>query len=664
MKVLLAIALMGFATATETEGNTAIRNIVSQLQTMQGKTEKDLAQEAKLHEEEQELCRSDIQGAGYNIDDAKAALDDAKARIEKNSGEIAQAKSDIANFASGIQQNGEDLAAAHKLNKEKTAMFEAGQTELQQAIGILAKAANVISKASKGSGSAGTSAKLKAMFAQVAQSLSSIVQSAFIETAKADKLTAFIQAHKEGDDDAEEEDAAPKPYNPEVKAYESHTGGIVDLLAEIKQDAEKELNEMRMEELKRVGEFNLLRQSLEDNTKVQETGMEDSKANLAGAQEGLSQAQADEAEQQKEFDEQTAYKATREQACEANRKEYAASKADGEAEVKALGEAIGILSGASGALDRQSFLQMGTSDDSLKQEIVSVLRRSARKAHSIALAQLALRVGQDPFGKVKGMIEDMITKLQKQKAEETTKKAWCDEETKKGEAKRDATTAKLERTAGKLEKATADLAMLKADIADLGQKTADLQKSMAAANKLRTEEAQNYAATMSDCSEGLKALADAIAVLREYYSSESASNTDSGNGVIQFLEVAETDLNEKKTTGEQTESSAQAEFTTLKNESEVSLATWESSRKGKESEVARLGSSIEDLNGDQDSQQETLDSTVASLKKIREACTHQVESFEERHAKMKAEIEGLEEALSLLDAASEAPESFLQRRRI
>merc|ERR1719198_2463120 len=73
-----------------------------------------------------------------------------------------------------------------------------------------------------------------------------------------------------------------------------------------------------------------------------------------------------------------------------------------------------------------------------------MVKKLAQKYHSTALAQLASRVsaemrfgsGEDPFAKIKGMISDMIGKLEKEAEEEATEKAYCDEEMAKTETKK------------------------------------------------------------------------------------------------------------------------------------------------------------------------------------------------------------------------------------
>merc|ERR1711862_480135 len=63
-----------------------------------------------------------------------------------------------------------------------------------------------------------------------------------------------------------------------------------------------------------------------------------------------------------------------------------------------------------------------SSEDS-KTKALKVIASLGRKFHSTALVALAYTAASDPFGKVRGMVEDMIAKLQQQAAEEATQKA-------------------------------------------------------------------------------------------------------------------------------------------------------------------------------------------------------------------------------------------------
>jgi len=86
--------------------------------------------------------------------------------------------------------------------------------------------------------------------------------------------------------------------------------------------------------------------------------------------------------------------------------------------------------------------------DLASAEVVSLVKRLAKEHHSTALAQLVSRIqavitlgvgnSDDPFAKVKGLISDMIAKLEKEADADATQKAYCDKELSETKAKKSA----------------------------------------------------------------------------------------------------------------------------------------------------------------------------------------------------------------------------------
>merc|ERR1719162_1515342 len=111
----------------------------------------------------------------------------------------------------------------------------------------------------------------------------------------------------------------------------------------------------------------------------------------------------------------------------------------------------------------------------------------ARKQHAPALAQLASRLasairlnhGDDVFAKIKGMIADMVEKLEQEAAEAAELKQWCDKEIAESTAKKEDSTALFDKLSTKLDSATAQSAKLKEEVATLQKELADLAKSQA-----------------------------------------------------------------------------------------------------------------------------------------------------------------------------------------
>merc|ERR1712228_922459 len=101
----------------------------------------------------------------------------------------------------------------------------------------------------------------------------------------------------------------------------------------------------------------------------------------------------------------------------------------------------------------------------------------AKKTKSTALAQLASRMASvvrlsggnkdDIFVKVKGLISDMISKLESEAESDATEKAFCDKEMGETTAKKDDKTSELDKLTAKIDSQTAQEAKLREQVAQL-----------------------------------------------------------------------------------------------------------------------------------------------------------------------------------------------------
>merc|ERR1719436_539433 len=116
-----------------------------------------------------------------------------------------------------------------------------------------------------------------------------MVQASVITHSDASKLTAFIQgAQQEDEDDAQEESGAPA-----AAIYESHSAGIVDTLEGLLEKAQEQLDSLRKTETTALHNFELLKQSLEDEIKFATKDLAASKASMAASEEAKSVAEGD-----------------------------------------------------------------------------------------------------------------------------------------------------------------------------------------------------------------------------------------------------------------------------------------------------------------------------------------------------------------------------------
>merc|ERR1712113_961452 len=138
--------------------------------------------------------------------------------------------------------------------------------------------------------------------------------------------------------------------------------------------------------------------------------------------------------------------------------------------------------------------------------------------NSRVLSALAVRVSDDPFRKVKKMIKDLIVRLMEEANEEAEHKGWCDTELATNEATRKEKTEAVETLHAEIDQLEASIAKLGADITALTEAIAELDAAMATATKLRSDEKAKNSQTMSDAQAAQSAVAQAVTVLKEFYS--------------------------------------------------------------------------------------------------------------------------------------------------
>merc|ERR550525_618696 len=203
-------------------------------------------------------------------------------------------------------------------------------------------------------------------------------------------------------------------------------------------------------------------------------------------------------------------------------------------ELKVIAEAKKILlETTSGGVDQTySFLQVAVSKlktraDLAHAEVVVLVKRLAREHHSAALAQLASRVaavlqygaqnGEDPFVKVKGLIQDMIAQLEEEAAAEAQEKAYCDEQLAKTKAKKEELDDDIEKLTVKINQATSKSAKLKEEVQELESELAALTKLQAEMDKIRQETHADFVKARDELELGLKGVRMALGKLRVYY---------------------------------------------------------------------------------------------------------------------------------------------------
>merc|ERR1712151_953072 len=206
----------------------------------------------------------------------------------------------------------------------------------------------------------------------------------------------------------------------------------------------------------------------------------------------------------------------------------------------------------------------------------------AQKQSSPALAQLASRIStamkssakssQDPFSKVKGLISDMIARLESEADADASHKAYCDKELGETNVKHADKTAEIEKLTTSIDQMSARSAQLKEEVARLQKELADLASAQAEMDKLRSEENTDYTKNRADMEQGIEGVKIALKVLREYYANDDKAHEEAqgaGQGIIGLIEVIESDFTKSLAETISTEESAAAAYDKQTKENEI-----------------------------------------------------------------------------------------------
>lgn len=611
----------------------------------------------KLFEEFAEMCEDTSRELQHNIKTGEKNVASLKATIEEETAKIASFETKIDELASAIAKDDSDLKAAKGVRAKEAAAFQKESKELADVIDTLERAQGILEK-ELGKGSASL-IQMKGA-ANLADALKVIIDASMINSADASRLTALVQTS--------DEDAAPGA--PAAAAYENHSGGIIDAVENLREKAEAQLDKARKEEMTSKHNFEMLEQSLEDSMKFAEKDKAQASSDLGASNEAKATAEGDLAVTTKALKEDVKALAGLKHDClEKSRNFEAEVKSRGE-ELKALGEAKKIIKEATGGAEAVSYSFLQTSS-SVPVQVMKLIRELGKKNDDASLAQLSIRISgavrsgsseAGVFDKVKGLIRNMIDKLEKEAAEDATKEAYCDKEMAENTAKKEDKEALIKKLTTKIDTNSARSNKLKEEVSDLQKALAQLAKDQKEMNALRTKEKTLYDTTRAELEKGLGGVKQALKVLRDYYAKADKGHSSAdgaGGGIIGLLEVVESDFSKGLAETISTEESAVAEYESQTKENEIQKTTKTQDVKYKTKESVSLDKSTVELKSDRTSTQEELDAINDYLDKLKGDCTVMPLTYEERKAKREAEISGLKEALDILSEG----QSFVQKGR-
>jgi len=459
---------------------------------------------------------------------------------------------------------------------------------------------------------------------------------------------------------------------PEGAVFESQSGGIVDMMDGLKDKMEDEKTALEKEEMTAQGSYDMIAQTL-TSTISEHSSARSMKAKTTKEKEAASsQAAGEKADTVTGKAEDEKYLKDVQSECAMKASDYENNQKLRAGEIGALNKAIEIISGGavSGASEKHlPSLAQVNQDPSLAQlrsstmrpaqlAVASFLKSQGQRTNSRILSMLAVRAAEDPFAKIKKMIQDMVYKLMEEANEEAEHKGFCDAEMGKNKMTRDQKGTAVEELTASIEEMGAHINRLGEQIGGLSGQLAELNAAVVEATSIRQEEKTKNTETITEAKAASSAVQKALGVLQDFYDKAAGASlvqvqapvqASAGGGVIGMLEVILSDFERLEANTKIAEETAQKEFEKFTNESSMDKAVKDTQVNNMSEEKTQLDVDNATAQKDLESTQSELDAALEYYEKLKPSCVQEVESYEDRVARRKEEIESLKDALKILD---------------
>lgn len=522
-----------FLVLVAAEGNTEqlqdagspVQKVIVMMKEMKKKAEEEQHEELKMYAAFTQWCESTEAEKVKAFEDNKALASKFKTDIEKYDSDAKVIGLDIVELDASISSATEEKEKATSVRKEEHDDFQLTQQDYAESLDEIAAALLKLKRMLATSPSSAAAASL----------LQEISQKPRMKKSARRAIASFI---------AKSSRTASQMHAPEAAAYESSAGTIVELMENLQAKLKDEKQSLEKDEMNRQHAYEMIAQTLTDQIQ-QDTDSRNAKASSKKSREADSaQTQGDLAEIQGAISKDEKYLTDLRAACKVKTADFQERKKTRSEELKALAQAIEVLSDAavSGAPatkllqvhkgksgKHRSFAQLRSSRTVEKRPLQvvasSFLQEQGRKLSSNILLAIANKVGLDPFAKVKKMVSDMVTKLMEEQGEEAEHKAFCDKELGTNQQTRDQKSALVDELTASIEQMQAESQQCQTEVTELSEQIADSDAAVAKATSERNAEKAKNTATISDAKSAALAIQNALRILKAFYEKSSTATS-------------------------------------------------------------------------------------------------------------------------------------------
>jgi hypothetical protein len=716
---ILALAVFVAAHAARTQV-TPLEKVVTLLKDLQTQVTEDGTKEATTYDTFACFCKSKQTEKSEAIGEAETAVDGLVSDLATFTADRNQLDLDIAGLNEEILQYEEELKTAAELRKEEKNTFGLAFEDMTKAVSSLERAIDT----------------LKASESVSMMTVGSIVHKSVVMADAlgfADNSNKVVAALLQDSQDPSFEDTFGDSDLTAGNQYDFQSGDVISTLEGLLSTFRDKKSSLESDDVSAEDAYAQAKQAKEDQLKTAQETLATKQDDKSAKVKEIATAQADLTERNAVLNDDRVYLQDLSSKCEIKAKEWNQRSEMRAGELAAITQALGVLegkvaeeAGATGEGGRSlvsvhsvvakaadeadddededdddvSFTQVTAEvrhaqnsakprkvADKKVQKVAALLAKMGSKLRSAVLSSLAVKVREDPFAKVKTLIQDLIERLLQQEADEANHKGWCDTEISKTLKDRDYRLRDVAEQHESLEGLNARHGVLVEQISDLTTEIDTLNSDLTNQTALRSDEKTEHETTIADAKEGVEAMKEAIDILSHFYGaaakafmqaeqSPDAEMPDAGfsgnytgsqsasTGIMGLMEVILGDFERsvKETTA--AEEQAVRDFIEYERETKMSITTKTTAKEALEHEKTENDGELQTAEESLRTQQELLDGAVEQWEKLLPGCVADPGmSAEERGAKRDQEIAALKDAYCLLsDQDPGCSGIFLQKK--
>merc|ERR1719453_2939108 len=630
----------------------------------------------------------------------KAIAEDLQTEFTTLSADRDTLDQNIQDLTTEIADLEEDIKTAAEVRAEEKATFEAALLDVTKSVTQLEKAVETLKASALLQGKSSTSA-----LAHVKGMMNTAVNMADAMGLVEDNsgLFAFMQQ--------------PVTDVP-VADYSFHAGDIVGTVEKLLKGFRDKKVELETTEAKAISDYERRMQSLKHMLEAAKESLEEKNKERTTTTEAIATAQGDMTNMNAVLNDDRTYLKDLTIKCELKAKQWDQRSSMRSAELSAITQALTVLQGSVatqagkvGEGGRSAMLQSDAQEDDdlqvsfvqkaavaktalrlvkkagvvpsksdedmIRSKLISIFRDAGKKFKSPVLSTLALKVAEDPFVKIKGMIQDMIEKLLEEEADEANHKGWCDEEISKTVKARDYRLAEVEALHASLEELNAREEKLALTKAELEEQIATLQSDYTNQTAARAEEKSENEYSVDEAKDGVSAIKQALEILSHFYGEASKATVEEGfvqqpsveddapdagfdgaytgaqgssTGIVGMMEVILGDFERTVTDTQELEASQKKEFVDYERETQVSISTKQSAYTATSDELTATKDTISSQTVEMKTEQDLFDTKTREWEELLPGCVADPGmGYAERVERREIEIQALKDAYCILD---------------